>query len=474
MQKRETEQTPWIGIQMGAHTMYDEGIEHAMDLLQDTCHLNALVVNAFGGGWRKGSGWIVKDVADHGKPIPDSPYHCPAKWVHTHEAHFRGLRHRWPEEPDTHYGDKDILDECAEPAAQRGIALYPRLFECRSEFANAGDDWDEVDADGRATGKRCVRNPEWNSFSHATVEDLAVNHPYIKGVMYLQERNGPLEDILENSPSPSRIGHCFCDHCCRAAREQGIDPERARQGFRDLTTLALAASTDESPPADGWFISFLRVLTRYPEIFAWQQFWWDGLHRHRQGIYRAIKRIDSNLRVGWHVHNPISFKLFYRAGMDYARISQYSDWVKPNVYPSASGPRSRGTWRRGLLKTLFRDVKPETAIALLFDLFGFDADKMPSPSDYVSGDADFGWDEHYVARETERAVAGFTGVDVYPGLGFDLPAGSASDTPELVAACTRAVFEAGAPGVLLSREYEEMKVEHLRAVGDTLKAMKLV
>jgi len=65
-------------------------------------------------------------------------------------------------------------------------------------------------------------------------------------------------------------------------------------------------------------------------------------------------------------------------------------------------------------------------------------------------------------------------VDVYPGLGFDLPGGKSHDTPELVSACTRALFEAGAPGVLLSREYEEMEVENLRAVGDTLNAMKLV
>ena len=32
--------------------------------------------------------------------------------------------------------------------------------------------YDEVDAEGRASGRRCVCNPDWNAFSHATLEHL--------------------------------------------------------------------------------------------------------------------------------------------------------------------------------------------------------------------------------------------------------------------------------------------------------------
>ncbi len=457
---------PWVGIQMGAHTMYDEGIEHALDLLRDTARVNALVVSAFGGGWRNGKGWPVVKRADHGAPIPDPPRHSPAAWVQTHPEHYRGMRHRWPEEPGCDYGDCDILEDCAEPAAKRGIALYPRLFECRAEIACPAD-WGEVDALGRATGRKCVNNPDFNAFSQATVEDLAVHHPQIQGIMYLQERHGPLTRIFGPTLTPDLIGHCFCEHCRRDARTEGLDPNRAIAGYQELTDLALEAGRGESRPADGWFITFNRLFLKYPEIYGWEAFWWERLHRHRQGLYRAIKSVNSDLRVGYHVHNPISFHLFYRMGMNFQRISRYSDWVKPNVYPYASGGRSRNAWRNGLMRTLLKDLRPEIAIGFLYDILGFNPEHMPSVEAYLSEEEMPGWNEHYVAVETRRAVEGFgKDVAVYPGLGFDMP--GCKDTPESVEAGMRAVFQAGAPGVLLSREYEEMKVEHLQAAGKVI------
>lgn len=456
---------------MGSHTLYDEGIDHALDLLQDTCHLNALVVSAFGGGWRHGQGWPIQKRADHGRPIPDPPKHSPFAWVQTHEEHYRGIRQRIPHDPESDYGDRDILDDCAEPAAKRGIALYPRFFELRATHASSADDWDEVDAEGRATGRKCLRNPDWNRFSHAVIEDLVVHHPYIQGAMYLQERHGPLDAVFGQKSNADHVGHCFCEHCCRAARERGLDPEKAKAAYRELTGLAMAAREDAERPSDGWFINFIRLFTKFPELMAWQELFWDGLHRHRQGIYRAVKRIRPDLRMGWHLHHPMSFQLFYRAGMNFSCVRHYSDWAKPNVYPAASGGRSRGSWCNGILNTLFKDVRPEIGIELMFDLLGYDAQQMPNVADYLSSENVPGWGAHYVSQETKRALAGLAGIDVYPGLGFDLPAGG--DTPESVRACTRAVFEAGAPGILLSREYEEMAVEHLKAVGAAMNDLGL-
>jgi len=43
--------------------------------------------------------------------------------------------------------------------------------------------------------------------------------------------------------------------------------------------------------------------------------------------------------------------------------------------------------------------------------------------------------------------------------------GSPRDDPDTVYRATRRALEAGASGVVASREYEEMKVEHLRAFG---------
>jgi hypothetical protein len=70
-----------------------------------------------------------------------------------------------------------------------------------------------------------------------------------------------------------------------------------------------------------------------------------------------------------------------------------------------------------------------------------------------------------VFRETKRSVASANGqTKIYTGVGFDVP-GSPRDDPETVYRSTLQAFAAGAHGIVVSREYEEMKIEHLRAVG---------
>lgn len=59
---------------------------------------------------------------------------------------------------------------------------------------------------------------------------------------------------------------------------------------------------------------------------------------------------------------------------------------------------------------------------------------------------------------------------IYAGVGFDVP-GSPPDNPETVYRATRKAFEAGASGVVASREYEETKVEHLRAFGRAVREL---
>jgi hypothetical protein len=462
------DQQPWIGVQVGAHTLYDEGIEHAFDLLRNTCQAKAVVVCSHGGGWRGAGSWVAQQRADHGRPLPEPPHYAPATWVPTHDEHYRGLAHRWPQERETHYGACDIIEDCSAAAVERGIDLYARFFECRAEY-NARGEWDEVDADGRATGRRCVNNPDWRAFSQATAEDLVSHHPQLTGVMYLQERHGPLDTVFGHKHD--RAGHCFCEHCCRLGRERGLDPERARAGYRQISRLAAAAHADEPRPSDGWFLAFLRLLTSYPEILAWEQLFWDGIHGQRQAIYRAAKGANREVRVGWHIHHTIAFSPFTRAGLDYRRMQAYSDWVKPVVYHHCSGKRSRNHWFNGPCGSLFKDLRPEIALGLMQDVLGYDPAHLPSLADYQSGDIP-GFDDDYVYRETARAVAGCGTVPVYAGVGFDLPGDG--DRPEMVEVSCRAALRAGAKGLLISREYEEMQVAHLEAVGSALRPKSAV
>jgi hypothetical protein len=61
-------------------------------------------------------------------------------------------------------------------------------------------------------------------------------------------------------------------------------------------------------------------------------------------------------------------------------------------------------------------------------------------------------------------------IPVYPGVGFDVPVRSPEfrSRPEVVSEAVREASRAGAKGLILSREYDEMRVENLKAVGSVI------
>lgn len=85
-----------------------------------------------------------------------------------------------------------------------------------------------------------------------------------------------------------------------------------------------------------------------------------------------------------------------------------------------------------------------------------------------------GFSADYVARETQRTIAGVgEGVKVYPGIDVDIPtdAEHTKCTRDGVRDATMAAFGAGADGVVISRKYSEMRLENLSGVGDALRAL---
>ena len=92
---------------------------------------------------------------------------------------------------------------------------------------------------------------------------------------------------------------------------------------------------------------------------------------------------------------------------------------------------------------------------------------------------EIGLDYHYdfSPREVQRAVTGLagSGTQVWPGIDIDVPVpeGTSHCTPEGVKQAVKAVFAGGGTGVILSRNYVEMKPENLSAAGDALRELGL-
>jgi hypothetical protein len=107
------------------------------------------------------------------------------------------------------------------------------------------------------------------------------------------------------------------------------------------------------------------------------------------------------------------------------------------------------------------EISPEDSLDIYYDLFGYDKNVEPKLDELRRK----GFSPDYVSRETKRSVASANGKEkIYTGVGFNEP-GSPPDDAETVYEATRKSFQAGAAGIVISREYEEMRVPNLQAVG---------
>src|SRR5215472_15290410 len=77
--------TIFNAIQVGPHTMLDEGIERCLDLIQETAAINAVMIysHTYHGDIRKPAQLLAPD---HGVPVREMANRkFPAVWVKTHE-----------------------------------------------------------------------------------------------------------------------------------------------------------------------------------------------------------------------------------------------------------------------------------------------------------------------------------------------------------------------------------------------------
>ena len=459
-----------IGIQMGPHTLLDEGIERCLDLLRETAGIDTLFTysHAFHtSNLRK----PIRFLADHGVPLKPAPARVPQVWVRHHAPYFRDTRLRVRStDPALEYADRDLFRELVAPARARGMKLYARVLESSGAAIENFELVHTMDVFGRPVPVGCWRNPEYLNFWAAVAEDLFRSYE-LDGFQWGAERMGPLMNVI--LPWNDRAPTCFCRHCVAHGRSQGIDPERAREGYEKLYTWVRGLMAGGAKPADGVATVFLRHLLRYPEILGWEYQYRLGREAVMKAMYDAIKRVKPTAEVGWHVdHQPSSWDLVYRAELSYEEMAPYSDFIKFIAYHDVLGPRIRYWYLERLRRTVLSELTLEQSLALYYALFGYDPAREPGVAELATR----GLSPDYVYRETRRSVASANGkTKIYPGIGFDVPWGDApipADPDDVHQATVRA-FEAGASGIVVSREYEEMQLANLRAVGRAVRELRL-
>jgi hypothetical protein len=454
-----------VGIQMDPHTMLDEGVESCLDLCRETADIDTLLTysHAYGGDLRKPIEWLA---TDHGKPpIDQRSRKLPLVWVRHHDQYFKNttLRHQKVDSSFA-YGDRDLFAEMVAPARARRMKIYARILESGSHEVQNVARVATVDVRGRPTQTGCWNHPEYKAFWNATVEDLFRSYE-LDGLQWGAERASPLARVIQSGADSA--ASCFCEFCRARGKAHGIDPERARKGFDELLTYVQRLRGGAPKPPDGAAATFLRILIRYPEVLAWEYQYRLSREEIMKGMYDTVKTIKPSAQVGWHVdHWATSMDIIARAAMSYAEMAPWSDYFKIVVYHAVTAPRMR-TWVGNEQKSVLSDLTLEEALNLHYAQFGYDKGldaiaNQPTPPTASP---------EYVYRETKRSVASAEGkTRIYPGIGFNLPGGGPDD-PEAIYQCVIKASEAGAGGIAVSREYEELTVPNLKAVGRAVRTL---
>ena len=457
----------FLGIQIGARSFVDEGVEGVLDTLQAKCGVNVLLPAVF----TYGRGLSGRQIP--GQPLPD---HGAQEYDEIHGGSYTALHSEFRNKSPLQdvrapeLGAFDILADVIPKAKARGVKTYALFEEAYNPRLMPGfEKIAEVGLDGEIGGGTCVNNPAARDFLAGLVEDW-FRHNDLDGLMWESERQGPFNDTIGahfgRFSGKQRI-FCFCHYCTGKATSQGIDVGRAREGYSALGQWVNQTLQTTGRSGNGAFVSLWRVLMEYPEIILWEKFWFRSQEEVYALLYETVKQIKPSAQVGWHIMHLVTMSPFYQAEQAYARIAKYADFIKPCPYNNCAGPRF-ARYIRNVQSTVFRDLTAEQVLEFHYGLLRYEKeaplDKLPTA----------GMSAAYVERETRRALHDVNGAAaIYPGIDVDIPTALDEKRTQAadVKAAVLAAFRGGAPGIVLSRKYAEMKLSNLAGAGEALREL---
>src|SRR6266478_3269836 len=449
-----------IGVQVGAVSFVAEGTEKVLDVLQEHACVNTLFLAVFTYGRGIAGRQIPgQPLPDHGKREYDLNFHG-GNFATPHPQYYKNTVLKGAHAPD--HGDLDILAEVLPAAKKRGMKVICWLEDVfRTDLPNI-EKLLERDLYGRNAETLCVNNPDHRNFLTGLVEDYTRSYE-IDGLMWGSERQGALGNALGAkhggaSSDPGRVT-CFCQFCEKKARQQGINFDRVREGYIALEKFVREGRAGKRP-VERSYVTFWRLLLRYAELAAWEMFWTDSLRETYAALYGKVKSIKPQVPVGWHIWHNNSFSPIYRAEQDLQELSKYSDFLKIVISHNS------------VSQTIYGDIPKQD---LLMD---FEYNVMNLRERSYEQIPYTGLSSDYVYRETKRAIDGAAGTKtlIWPGLDIDIPTGrnQSKSTPQGTKDAVLAAFKAGAPGVILSRKYSEMKLANLSGAGEAIKELGYV
>jgi hypothetical protein len=455
-----TPATKLVGIQISPTDLLDAGIDSCLDFLQESAGINAIF--CYSQTYHLGEAPDHVLATDHPRPPRSAAGRSlPFLWVRLPSSAFADLtvQHAIPKVTDE-FANRDVFAETIERCGTRGVRVYARFLEAGMSRAARIPGYRNVAAisvDGSASHGPCWNHPDYREWLVRTVREMLRIYP-LDGVQYGAERVGALSEVLFRGWPAS----CFCEHCRKRCRDTGIDVSRIIEGFAELSRACSAGR-------HGVLTAVLRVMFRYPELLSFYRLWLEADAEIHSLIYRSAKAIRPTAEIGQHVdHQRSSWDPLFRAAMPYSQMAVHNDFIKPIVYHDILGPRLREWVIDPMRHLVLSDLSDSQALDLFYAVFGHDPACEPA---FQSLDT-HGLSAEYVYRETRRCVEEVSGkARVYAGIGLDIPHYAEDgmkrmqSEPHGISQATQRALDAGASGVIASRELREMSIRSLQAFG---------
>jgi hypothetical protein len=454
--------TTFVGIQIGAISFIDEGVEQVLDLLQEKAGVNALLISAL--SWSRGNaGRALYGYPDHGAQEPDNLRG--GAFFDPDPVYYEATFHKQFKAPDTLYKGFDTFRDVIPAAKRRGMKVYP--YYCETSASSIRSIWQPgfphfLDRDhwGRVATRPSLLNLHYKTWWRSVIEDWFQNHD-LSGFLWGIERQSPLMDIFRADSSTG-----FDEYFVAEARAQGINVERAIAGYRAIDTF-LAGVRNGDRPRHGVFVTLLRHLLHHPEVLLWEKLWLDAHQAFYHEIAGLVRFFNPKHEVGlgiWQIIN--TYNPYLKAQYDQTDYAHYADWLKPVLYHTPAGARFAEfakTWQKGVLA----DATPDGAYQALATILNLNEYIAPFETAPMAG-----FKAEYVKQWTQDLIADTGGrCKVYSGIGIGVGDGGKTKPIDATEArdSVHAAFEGGASGVLISRNYSEATLASLEAVGAALK-----
>src|SRR5215813_7769664 len=231
-----------IGIQIGAVSFVDEGTDKVLDILQQRGAVDTIYLTTFTYGRGLAGRQIPgQPFPDHGAQESDEKSFRGGNYATPHATFYRDTVLKQTRAPD--HGDLDIVAAVLPAARKRGLRVFCSIEDVFRADVPGVKEVAEVDLQGRKANTLCLYHPDVRAFWTGLATDLCKSYD-VDGILFFNERNGPLLNALGASHAQSIASSrltCFCEHHQRAAREQGINFERVKQGFTKLDQFVQAA-----------------------------------------------------------------------------------------------------------------------------------------------------------------------------------------------------------------------------------------